>query len=129
MANPAKMAPATKNGGKMVACHIGTIPTEKSNDTIVCTLKTSGVPRPARSRYSFSNRRQWYAEPRQPSAKKPYTARWIRVFAVSRNDAKSGTRPRYQNTSDTVKYVVTANTSHASGLRNCGHMAKFIGIG
>ena len=30
---------------------------------------------------------------------------------------------------DTVKYVVTANTSQVSGERNCGHMAKLVGIG
>src|SRR5579883_1358929 len=129
IANPAKIAPATKNGGKMVLCKSGTTTTEKSNDTIVCTLNTSGVPRPASSRYSFSYRRQWYADPRHPRAKIPYTTRWIRVRAVSRRVAKSGTSPRYQNTSETVKYVVTANTSQARGLRNCGHMAKFIGIG
>jgi hypothetical protein len=37
------MAPATKNGGKMVACHKGTIATAKSKDTTVCTESTSGV--------------------------------------------------------------------------------------
>ena len=30
--------------------------------------------------------------------------------------------PMYQNSSDVVRYVVTANTSHISGLRNCGHI-------
>ena len=30
--------------------------------------------------------------------------------------------PMYQNRSDVVKYVETANTSHMSGLRNCGHI-------
>src|SRR5512140_3744747 len=33
----------------------------------------------------------------------------------SRNVAKSGTSPRYQKTSDTVKYVDTANTSQTRG--------------
>ena len=50
MANPEKMAPATKNGGKIVECQPGTIPTVKSNDTTECTETTSGVASPARSR-------------------------------------------------------------------------------
>ena len=48
---------------------------------------------------------------------------------MSRSAARSGISPTYQNTSDTVKYVVTANTSQVSGLRNCGHMPKFTGTG
>src|SRR5215210_5961169 len=110
------MAPATKNGGKIVACHSGTIDTAKSKDTTVCTDSTSGVLRPPRSRYTFSYRRQWIAEPRQPRARMPYTSRCHFFWAWSRRAARSGTRPKYQNTSDTVKYVVTANTSHVSGL-------------
>src|ERR1700732_1607332 len=35
--------------------------------------------------------------------------------------------PTYQNTTEMVAYVETANTSQASGLRNCGH--PFIGFG
>ena len=35
MAKPEKMAPATKNGGKMVACHRGTMDTAKSKLTTV----------------------------------------------------------------------------------------------
>ena len=34
IANPAKIAPATKYGGKMVACQPGTCDTAKSKDTI-----------------------------------------------------------------------------------------------
>ena len=30
--------------------------------------------------------------------------------------------PMYQNRIDVVMYVETANTSHMSGLRNCGHI-------
>src|SRR4051812_44822519 len=40
----------------------------------------------------------------------------------SRNVARSGTMPRYQNSTDVVRYVETAKTSHISGLRNCGHI-------
>ena len=32
--------------------------------------------------------------------------------------------PRYQNSADTVAYVLTANTSHNSGLRKFGHNAR-----
>ena len=35
----------------------------------------------------------------------------------------------YQNNSDTVKYVLTANTSHSSGLLKFGHMAIWFGSG
>src|SRR5436190_13304324 len=53
---------------------------------------------------------------------------WI-VFARSRRVARSGTRPTYQNISDTVPYVDTANTSQISGLRNCGQMFIVFGYG
>ena len=35
----------------------------------------------------------------------------------------------YQNTTEIVAYVETANTSHASGLRNCGHTFIVFGYG
>ncbi len=44
-----------------------------------------------------------------------------RSGARSRMTARSGTSPRYQNMRETLKYVVTAATSHVSELRNCGH--------
>src|SRR5262245_38730320 len=53
IANPQKIAPMTKNGGKMVACHNGTIDTAKSKDTIEWTLNTSGVEMPDRVRETF----------------------------------------------------------------------------
>src|SRR5271165_7348143 len=43
--------------------------------------------------------------------------------------AKSGTRPTYQKTAEIVAYVDTANTSHTSGLRNCGHTPMLLGYG
>ena len=54
IAKPAKTAPATKYGGKNVACHPGICATAKSNETMVCTESTSGVERPASSRYACS---------------------------------------------------------------------------
>ena len=50
MAKPEKMAPATKYGGKIVACQPGSSDTAKSKHTTVCTESTSGVERPARIR-------------------------------------------------------------------------------
>jgi hypothetical protein len=44
------MAPATKYGGKTVACQPGTTELAKSKLTMVCTLTTSGAERPASSR-------------------------------------------------------------------------------
>ena len=38
----------------MVVCQPGTTPAAKSNETIECTLTTSGVANPANSRYAFS---------------------------------------------------------------------------
>ena len=40
------MAPATKYGGKIVACQPGSTDTAKSKLTIVCTESTSGVEMP-----------------------------------------------------------------------------------
>ena len=55
------------------------------------------------------------------------------LFAVacaeSRRVARSGIRPVNQNSSETVKYVETANTSQMSGLRNCGHSCIVFGYG
>ena len=52
----------------------------------------------------------------------PYATRRTVVVARSRKVAKSGIMPMYQKRMDTVAYVLTANTSHSSGLRNWGHM-------
>ena len=71
MANPPNTAPATKYGGKIVVCQPGRIEVAKSNDTIECTLSTSGVDRPASRMYAFSYRIQWRLELRQPKASKP----------------------------------------------------------
>ena len=48
------MAPATKYGGKMVACQPGMSDTAKSKLTTVCTDSTSGVLRPANSSVAIS---------------------------------------------------------------------------
>src|SRR5438552_5370242 len=47
----------------------------------------------------------------------------------SRSVARSGIKPTYQNSSDTVAYVETAKTSQTSGLLNCGQMPIAFGYG
>src|SRR4029078_11704497 len=56
IANPEKIAPATKYGGKIVVCQPGSCEVANSNDTTEWTENTSGVARPARIRYSRSQR-------------------------------------------------------------------------
>src|SRR5258708_25979768 len=55
--------------------------------------------------------------------------RLVRLLDESRSDARSGTRPRYQKSSEIVKYVETAKTSQVSGLLNCGQMPWRLGYG
>ena len=52
IATPEKIAPATKYGGKIVACQPGTILIAKSQDTTECTETTSGVASAANIRYA-----------------------------------------------------------------------------
>ena len=49
MAKPEKMAPSTKKGANSVECHPGTSAIAKSNDTTLCTERTSGVASAAKS--------------------------------------------------------------------------------
>src|SRR6266567_5141305 len=72
---------------------------------------------------------QCRAEPRQPIAMMPYAKRAKRLWLRSRSVARSGISPTYQNSSDTVAYVETANTSHTSGLRKFGSIAIVLGYG
>ena len=50
-------------------------------------------------------------------------------FARSRRVARSGIKPTNQYSSETVKYVLTANTSQSSGLLKFGHIDIWFGIG
>src|SRR2546422_11599775 len=47
----------------------------------------------------------------------------------SRSAARSGIRPRNQKSSEVVKYVETAKTSHISGDLNCGQIEFVEGYG
>ena len=53
IATPEKIAPATKYGANIVLCQPGICAIAKSHDTTVCTESTSGVARPAISRYAI----------------------------------------------------------------------------
>src|SRR5271156_2843374 len=101
--------------------------TEKSKLTTVCTESTSGVANPASSMYADWYLCQCRAEPRQPIANAPKIIRCHWCGARSRNVARSGIKPTNQNSSDTVPYVDTANTSQISGLRNCGQIPMVLG--
>ena len=103
MANPEKIAPATKYGGKMVVCQPGITDVAKSNDTIVCTESTNGVANPANTNETSSNRCQSFALPDHPNDKIEYTLFANGEIALSLNIAKSGNKPVHQNTNDTDK--------------------------
>src|SRR5690554_3241251 len=66
IANPEKIAPATKYGGKIVVCHPGITEVAKSIDTMVCTESTNGVEIPAKIRETISKRCQVFTDPFQP---------------------------------------------------------------
>src|SRR5687767_2394525 len=129
MAKPLKIAPATKYGGKIVECHPGSLDSAKSMLTMLCTLKTRGVPSPARSSCPTRAACHCRAEPEKPRAKNAYARRLLGVRARSRAVARSGIRPRYQNKSESSEYVMTATTSHVSALMNCGQVLIVEGYG
>src|SRR5437588_597880 len=120
MANPEKIAPATKYGGNIVVCQPGSSEVAKSIDTIVCTESTSGVETPASISDTVSKRCHVFTEPVHPNEHTEYILRRIPV-ARSRIVARSGNKPVYQNTNDTEKYVDIANTSQISGELKLTH--------
>ena len=88
---PEKMAPATKYGGKIVACQPGVSAIAKSNDTTECTDSTSGVLNAARNRYIRAKCRHSRSEFRQPSESTAQD-RFLRIgfFSRSRSDRDVG---------------------------------------
>ena len=109
----------------MVVCHHGITEVAKSNDTIVCTESTSGVAIPASIRDRYSHLCQCFADPVHPNDKKLYIF-FLKPFAQSLTEAKSGTRPVYQNNNDTVKYVDIANTSQSKGELKFTHNGPLV---
>src|SRR5712664_4658145 len=103
IANPEKTAPATKYGGNNVVCQPGSTEVAKSMLTIEWTEITSGVANPARIVVTVSYRDHVRAEPFQPRLRMLYASRLNRASVRSRNVAKSGIMPRYQNTSEIVR--------------------------
>ncbi len=111
MAKPEKIAPATKYGGKMVVCQPGITEVAKSKDTMVCTESTRGWKDPlAPGRVTRGAASAWWS---RSSRRRQLPYKYLRslVLALSRTVAKSGSRPEYQNSRETVKYVEIANTS------------------
>src|SRR5687768_10065013 len=129
MPMPEKIAPATKYGGKIVACQPGVSAIAKSKDTTECTESTSGVLNAARNRYARVKWRHSLSELRQPSESAEKIALRTGFVSRSRNTAMSGMRPMYRNVLETVRYVRIAKTSHTSGLLNCGQSRRQFGYG
>src|SRR3954471_4911055 len=129
MPMPEKIAPATKYGGKIVACQPGVSAMAKSKDTTECTDSTSGVLNAARKRYARVKWRHSLSEFLQPSdiiEKMRFRTGFV---SRSRSTAISGMSPMYRNVLETVRYVRIANTSHTSGLLNCGQIRRQFGYG
>src|SRR5215472_11877232 len=119
---PEKIAPATKYGGKIVACHPGVSAIAKSNDTTECTESTSGVANAARNRYARVKCRHSRSELRQPSESDARIALRTGFFSRSRRTAMSGIRPTYRKVLEIVRYVRIAKTSQTNGLLGFGQM-------
>ena len=66
IAQPEKIAPATKYGAKIVACQPGTIATAKSQETTECTESTSGVASAAKKMYALLKWCHSRSVPRHP---------------------------------------------------------------
>src|SRR5690606_32565683 len=114
MEEPEYIATPTFEVGNMVVCQPGITDVAKSMDTIVCTESTSGVEIPARINDTISNRCQVFTDPFHPNDMMEYIL-LFKPAARSRTDAMSGSKPQYQNTKDTVKYVEIAKASHTNG--------------
>src|SRR4029079_15092039 len=126
---PEKIAPATKYGGKIVACQPGVSAIAKANDTTECTERTSGVAKAARNRYARVKCRHSRSELRQPSDNAASIAFRTGFCSRSRRIAMSGINPMYRKVLEIVRYVRIANTSHTSGLFGLGQMSRQFGYG
>src|SRR5215207_2634871 len=126
---PEKIAPATKYGGKIVACQPGVSAIAKSNDTTEWTDSTSGVAKAARNRYARVKCRHSRSEFRHPSESAERIALRTGFFSRSRRIAISGIKPMYKNVLEIVRYVRIANTSQTSGLFGFGQMSRQFGYG
>src|SRR5687767_4397735 len=98
---PEKIAPATKYGGKIVACQPGVSAMAKSNDTTECTDNTSGVLNAARNRYARVKCRHSRSEFLHPSDSAENIALRTGFFSRSRRTAMSGINPMYRKVLET----------------------------
>src|SRR3954471_9888991 len=127
MPMPEKIAPATKYGGKIVACQPGVSAIAKSKDTTECTESTSGVAKAARNRYARVKWRHSLSELRQPRESVARMRLRIGFVSRSRSTARSGIRPTYRKVLEIVRYVRMANTSHTKGDFGFGQMSRQFG--
>src|SRR3982751_3060167 len=97
---PEKIAPATKYGGKIVACQPGVSAIAKSKDTTECTDSTRGVLNAARNRYARVKWRHSRSEFRQPSDITEKMRFRTGFVSRSRSTAMSGINPMYRNVLD-----------------------------
>src|SRR5918992_52242 len=100
---PEKIAPATKYGGKIVACQPGVSAIAKSNDTTECTDSTRGVENAARNRYARVKCRHSRSELRHPSERIEKIRLRIGLVSRSRSTAMSGMSPMYRKVLETVR--------------------------
>src|SRR5215216_4596701 len=121
---PEKIAPATKYGGKIVACHPGVSAMAKSKDTTECTESTSGVEKAARKRYIRPKCRHSGSEFRHPNERIARIRLRTGFVSRSRRTAMSGMSPTYRNVEETVRYVEMAKTSQTSGLLKLGQISR-----
>src|SRR5213075_1292136 len=103
MPRPEKIAPATKYGGKIVACQPGTSDMAKSKDTTECTDSTSGVENAARNRYARVKCRHSRSEFRHSNESAANTRLRMGFVSRSLSTAMSGMRPTYRNVLEIVK--------------------------
>src|ERR1700759_5677169 len=93
MPMPEKIAPATKYGGKIVACQPGVSAIAKSNDTTEGTERQSGGAKAGRNSYARVKGRHSRSELRQPSESAARIDLRTGLRSRSRRIAMSGIRP------------------------------------
>jgi hypothetical protein len=83
----------------------------------------------ARKRYARAKWRHSLSELRQPNERMAKIRLRTGFVSRSRSTAMSGMSPIYRKVLETVRYVRIANTSHTSGLLNCGQSRRQFGYG
>ena len=115
IAKPEKIAPATKYGGEDRRVPARQRADREVEDTTECTESTSGVAiageQQVRDLVVAPLRARRRASPARTCRRRCAAGARARDRAATRDRAR---RPRYQNSTETVKYVETAAASHGS---------------